>query len=88
MYPNTNYIVSASVKCCVIYYNCKYSYISAVCFIICYNYSIIIQHICYRCIREYGSTVYVGMARKENGRPYISIASDELNSVVIYTYKL
>ena len=36
-------------------------------------------------IREYGSTLYVGMARKNNGRPYISIASDELKSLVIYT---
>ena len=36
-------------------------------------------------IREYGSTFYVGMARKRNGRPYISIASDELKSLVIYT---
>ena len=39
------------------------------------------------CIREYGSTLYVGMARKKNGRPYISIASDELKSLVIYTDK-
>ena len=38
-------------------------------------------------IREYGSTLYVGMARKKNGRPYISIASDELKSLVIYTHK-
>ena len=38
-------------------------------------------------IREYGSTLYVGMARKKNGRPYISIASDELKSLVIYTDK-
>ena len=38
-------------------------------------------------IREYGSTLYVGMARKKNGRPYISIASDELKSLVIYTNK-
>ena len=35
------------------------------------------------CIREYGSTLYVGMARKKNGRLYISIASDELKSLVI-----
>ena len=33
-------------------------------------------------IREYGSTFYVGMARKKNGRPYISIASDELKSLL------
>ena len=33
-------------------------------------------------IREYGSTLYVGMARKKNGRPYISIASDELKSLL------
>ena len=38
-------------------------------------------------IREYGSTLYVGMAPKQNGRPYISIASDELKSLVIYTEK-
>ena len=38
-------------------------------------------------IREYGSTLYVGMARKKNGRPYISIASDDLKSLVIYTEK-
>ena len=38
-------------------------------------------------IIEYGSTLYVGMARKKNGRPYFSIASDELKSLVIYTYK-
>ena len=36
-------------------------------------------------IREYGSTLYVGMAPNKNGRPYISIASDELKSLVIYT---
>ena len=41
----------------------------------------------YVCIREYGSTLYVGMARKKNGRPCISIASDELKSLVIYTHK-
>ena len=38
-------------------------------------------------IREYGSTLYVGKAREKNGRPYISIASDELKSLVIYRYK-
>ena len=38
-------------------------------------------------IREYGSTLYVGMARENNGRPYISIVSDELKSLAIYTYK-
>ena len=38
-------------------------------------------------IREYGSTLYVGMAWKKNGHPYISIASDELKSLVIYTDK-
>ena len=38
-------------------------------------------------IREHGSTLYVGMAPKTNGRPYISIASDELKSLVIYTDK-
>ena len=45
------------------------------------------MYILYICIREYGSTLYVGMARKKNGCPYISIASDELKSLVIYTYK-
>ena len=40
---------------------------------------------CY--IREYGSTLFLGMARKKNGRPCISIASDELKSLVIYTHK-
>ena len=39
-------------------------------------------------IREYGSTLYVGMARKKNGRPYISIANGKLKSLVIYTNKL
>ena len=39
-------------------------------------------------IREYGSTLYVGMAPKKNGHPYISIASDELKSLVIYTDRL
>ena len=34
------------------------------------------------CIREYGSTLYVGMAQKTNGRSYISI---DLKSLVIYT---
>ena len=29
-------------------------------------------------IREYGSTLYVGMARKKNGRPYNSIANGKL----------
>ena len=38
-----------------------------------------------RLIREYGSTLYVGMPRKKNGRPYISIAIDDLKSLVIYT---
>ena len=35
-------------------------------------------------IREYGSTLYVGMVSKKNGRPYISTASDKL---VLYTDK-
>ena len=39
----------------------------------------------YNNIREYGSTLYVGMAPKNNGGPYISIASDDLKSLVIYT---
>ena len=38
-------------------------------------------------IREYGSTLYVGMAWEKNGGLYISIASDELKSLVIYTDK-
>ena len=38
-------------------------------------------------IREYGSTLYVGMARKKNGRPYISNANGKLKSLVIYTNK-
>ena len=37
----------------------------------------------YNIIREYGSTLYVGMARKKNGRPYISIANGKLKSLVI-----
>ena len=39
-------------------------------------------------IREYGSTLYVGMARKKNGCPYISIVNGKLESLVIYTNKL
>ena len=35
---------------------------------------------CVDLIREYGSTLYVGMARKNNGCPYISIASGKLKS--------
>ena len=46
-----------------------------------------IMRICCTCIREYGSTLYEGMAREKNGRPYISIASDELKSLVLYTDK-
>ena len=42
---------------------------------------------CIIIIRENGSTLYIGMARKKNGRPYISIASGELKSLVIYTDK-
>ena len=38
----------------------------------------------YVIIREYGSTLYVRMAPKKNGCPYISIASDDLKSLVIY----
>ena len=41
----------------------------------------------YIIIREYGSTLYVGMARKKNGCPYISIANGKLKSLVIYTNK-
>ena len=36
-------------------------------------------------IRQYGSTLYVGMAPKQNGRPYNSIATNELKSLLIYT---
>ena len=39
-------------------------------------------------IREYGSTLYVGMAGEKNGRPYISIVNGKLESLVIYTNKL
>ena len=39
-------------------------------------------------IREYGSTLYVGMARKKNGRPCISIASGKLKPLLIYTDKV
>ena len=39
-------------------------------------------------IREYGSTLFVGMAWKTNGRPFISIASGKLKSLLIYTDKL
>ena len=37
---------------------------------------------------NHDSTFYVGMARKTNGRPYISIASGKLKSLLMYTYKL
>ena len=33
------------------------------------------------------STLYVGMARKKNGRPCISIASGKLKSLLLYTDK-
>ena len=36
----------------------------------------------------YQRVLYVGMAWKKNGRPYISIASGKLKSLVIYTNKL
>ena len=39
-------------------------------------------------IREYGSTLYVGMARNKHSRPCISIASGKLKSLLIYTDKL
>ena len=39
-------------------------------------------------IREYGSTLYVGMARKKNGHPCISIASGKLKSLLMYTDRL
>ena len=39
-------------------------------------------------IREYGSTLYVGMAREKNGRPCISIESGKPKSLLIYTDKL
>ena len=38
-------------------------------------------------IREYGSTLYVGMAPKKNGCPYILIATNGLKSLLIYTDK-
>ena len=48
-----------------------------------YIYTLVTLYI----IREYGSILYVGMAWKNNGRLYISFASDELKSLVIYTDK-
>ena len=42
----------------------------------------------YAKVSESTVVLYVGMARKKHGRPYISIASDKLKSLVIYTYKL
>ena len=39
---------------------------------------------CIIIIRENGSTLYIGMAREKNGRPYISIASSELFISSIY----
>ena len=53
-------------------------------------YTCMYMYVCmYVCMYVSESTVvlYVGMARKKNGRPYISIASDELKSLVIYTDK-
>ena len=38
-------------------------------------------------IREYGSTLCRDGPEK-NGRPYISIASGKLKSLLMYTYKL
>ena len=40
------------------------------------------NNVCF--IREYGSTLYVGMAPKKNGRPYISIGTNELKSLQIH----
>ena len=40
----------------------------------------------YAKVSESMVVLYVGMARKKNGHPYIS--SDKLKSLVIYTYKL
>ena len=34
-------------------------------------------------IRVYGSTLYVGMAPKQNGHPYISIATNELKYGIV-----
>ena len=39
-------------------------------------------------IREYGSTLYVGVARKNMAAHTIQFASGKLNSLVIYTSKL
>ena len=39
-------------------------------------------------ISESTVVLYVGMAREKNDRPYISIGSDKLKSLVICTYKL
>ena len=48
----------------------------------------VVRYIFCICIREYGSTLYVGIARKKKGRPCISIASGKLKSLLIYTDKL
>ena len=76
------------------------SYSTSRCVIINMFPGCIIIHVCYntpmnsisysssRCvIREYSSALYLGMAPKKNGRPYISIASGELKSLVIYIDK-
>ena len=38
-----------------------------------YMYNIYIYIYIYLYIKEYGSTIYVGMAPKENGHPYIQL---------------
>ena len=40
------------------------------------------MYVCTVYIREYSSTLYVGMAWKKKSRPYISIVSDELKSLL------
>ena len=72
-----------SVHVMMVIFWMKMEYHVMVCF------SIVKLH--YKCheitIREYGSTLYVGMAGKKNDHPYNSIASDKLKSLVIYTGK-
>ena len=51
-----------------------------------YMYVYVCMYVCMY-VSESTVVLYVGMARKKNGRPYISIASDELKSLVIYTDK-
>ena len=45
-----------------------------------------LSHVCY--IREYSSALYVGLAWKKNGHPYISYTGGKLKSLLMYTDKL